>query len=217
MAGSIQGDINQALGTLGALAIFSPQLQEHAENMAESRKIKKEEKILNKQVEAATSTGKPLEPQIADDIDKRQKELIKRKFELKPSEETYQEYAKTLPTKIKEDPEMIHQERMEGIPDEARRAAEYDYAYKQAYNNELANLDKQQQAMARMTRQADAKKALRRNFMDYIGKMPMFGETVGSIDARHPGFAKQIASQYDRNARRRIMNQMDREARNGKQ
>ena len=33
------------LGTTGALATFSPQLQEHAKNIVEKRKIKKEEEI----------------------------------------------------------------------------------------------------------------------------------------------------------------------------
>ena len=215
MAGSIQGDINQALGTLGALATFSPQLKEHAENMAESRKLNKRQEILDKQ--AASSGDKPLQPQIADDISEQMRDIAKRRFELKPTEETYKEYAKTIPMITKEDPEFIHEERMEGIPDEARRAAEYDYAYKQAYNNELANLDKQQQAMARMTRQADAKKALRRNFMDYISKMPTLGETVGSIDARNPGFAKKIAAQYSKSQRKALMDRMDKEAKDGKQ
>lgn len=213
MAGSIQGDINQALGTLGALAQFSPQLKERAENRAESRRIEKEEKALKEQTDAINSTGREIKPQIEEDIKERTRDLAKRKFELNPSKETYSEYSKTLPDKpFKEDPEDAHWERLEAIPDEARRAAEYDYAYKQAYNKELANLDKQQQAMARQDRQKEAKKSQRRIFMNYLKKQPVFGETVGSIDERSPGFAKQLASQYNKSQRKAMMDRMDKEA-----
>ena len=215
MAGSIQGNINQALGTLGALATFSPQLQEHAENMAENRKIKKEEKALKEQGEAIASSNSSIRPEVEEDINNRTRELARRKFELKPSAETYSEYAKQIPRKLPpEDPEDIHMERMAGVQDEARRAAEYNYAYKQAYNNELANLDKQQQAMARMTRQADAKKALRRNFMDYLSKQTTsLGGTVGDLPK---DLQKQIASQYSKSQRKAMMDRMDKEKANGK-
>lgn len=216
MAGTIQGNINQALGTLGVLAQLSPQLKEHAENMAEKRKIKNEEKALKEQGEAMASSSSK-RPEIEEDINNRTRELAKRKFELNPSAETYSEYAKQIPRKLPpEDPEDIHREKMAGVQDEARREAEYNYAYKQAYSKEMSNLEMQQQAMDKMSRQTEAKKIQRRNFMDYISKMPMLGETVGSIDARNPGFAKKIASQYNKSQRKSLMDQMDKEGKNGK-
>lgn len=216
MAGSIQGNINQALGTLGALATFSPQLQEHAENMAENRKIKKEEKVLNEQIEAGLSNGNALNPQVEKDITKRSLDLARRKFELNPSQETYKEYAMQIPGEpIKEDPEIIHQEEMEDIPDLARRNAEYNYAYKQAYGREMSNLEAQQQAMDRMNRQKEAKKALRRNFTAYLAKQPTsLGGTVGDLPMP---IQKQIASQYSKSQRKAMMDRMDEEAKNGKQ
>lgn len=214
MAGPIQGNINQALGTLGALATFSPQLQEHAENMAEKRKIKKEEKALNAQTEAATSTGKALRPEVEEDLEKRSRDIARRKFELNPSAETYSEYAKQLPIKTPpDDPETVHEERMRGIDDEARRKAEYDYFYKQAYNQELSRIDKMSQAMSRVGRQSEAKKTQKRNFMDYLAKQPTsLGGTVGDLPS---DLQKQIASQYGKNERRTMMNRMDREGNNG--
>ena len=215
MAGSIQGDINQALGTLGALATFSPQLQEHAEKMSEKRKLKSEEKALNAQIESATSTGKALRPEVEEDIENRSRNIARRKFELNPSEETYSEYAKQLPMRFKEDPEAIHEERLESIPYEARRAAEYDHAYREAYNQELSRLDKMSQAMSRVGRQSEAKKTQRRNFMTYLAQQPTsLGGTVGDLPS---DLQKQIASQYSRNERRNMMNRMDREAKDGKQ
>lgn len=216
MAGTIQGNINQALGTLGALATFSPQLQEHAENMAEKRKIKKEEKVLNEQIAAATSTGNALKPQVEEDITKRSLDLARRKFELNPSEGTYKEYARQIPGKpIKEDPELIHQERMEGIPDLARRNAQYNHAYQQSYAREMSNLEAQQQAMDRVSRQQDAKKTQKRNFMSYLAQQSTsLGGTVGDLPM---SIQKQIASQYSKSQRKTIMDRMDEEAKNGKQ
>lgn len=81
----------------------------------------------------------------------------------------------------------------------------------------MASLEERQnQAMSRVQEQSEAKKKQRRNFMDYLSKMPMFGETVGSIDARNPGFAKQLASQYNKSQRKTMMDRMDKEAKNGK-
>lgn len=215
MAGTIQGNINQALGTLGALATFSPQLQDHAEKMAEKGKIKKEEKVLKEQI-AAASTGNALKPQVEEDINKRTLDLAKRKFELNPSEETYKEYARQIPGKpIKEDPEIIHQERMEDVSDLARRNAEYNYAYQQAYGREMSNLAAQQQAMGRMNRQKEAKKTQRRNFTTYLSQQPTsLGGTVGDLPV---SLQEQIASQYSKSQRKAMMDRMDKEAKNGKQ
>ena len=217
MAGSIQSDINQALGTLGVLAQLSPQLKEHAENMAETRKIKNEEKALKEQGEAMASSKSSIRPEIEEDINNRTRELAKRKFELNPSAETYSEYAKQIPRKLPpEDPEDIHREKMAGVQDEARREAEYNYAYNEAYNQEFSRLDKMSQAMSRVDRQSEAKRTQRNFVRDYLSKMPMLGETVGSIDARNPGFAKKIAAQYSKSQRKTIMDQMDKEGKNGK-
>lgn len=214
MAGSIQGDINQALGTLGALATFSPQLQEHAENMAENRKLNKRQKALDAQIEAATSSGKALRPEVEEAIDKESRDIARRRFELNPSKEAYEEYAKQLPFKpLPEDPEDIHMERMAGIPDEARRKAEYDHAYREAYNQELSRIDKMSQAMSRVGRQSEAKKTQKRNFMDYLAQQPTsLGGTVGDLPK---DLQKQIASQYSVNQRRTMMDRMDREGNNG--
>lgn len=195
MAGSIQGDINQALGTLGALATFSPQLQEHAENMAEKRKLKSEEKALKAQTEAATSTGKALRPEVEEDLEERSRDIAKRRFELKPSAETYSEYAKQLPIKTPpDDPETVHEERMRGIDDEARRKAEYDYFYKQAYNQELSRIDKMSQAMNRAGRQSEAMTTQRDNIRKHIEGLPIsLGGKVKDLD---PELMEKVVQKY---------------------
>lgn len=70
-----------------------------------------------------------------------------------------------------------------------------------------ANAKAQQAVQAKATQQRT-----RRNFMrDYLSKQPTsLGGTVGDLPY---DMQKQIAGTYDRNARRRMMNQMDREAR----
>ena len=207
MAGSIQGNINQALGTLGVLAQLSPQLKEHAENIAESRKLDKRQKVLDKQTKAAVQDEQKkftpdaegnvtIDPQTESELRQARRDLMRRnkeqedisraRYDLKPTLENYQRW-------------------------------QTDAAINQNARDAFADLKKKQrQAMGRVGNLQDAKKTQRRDFMDYISKMPMLGETVGSIDARNPGFAKKIASQYGKKDREKIMNQMDKEGKNGK-
>lgn len=59
----------------------------------------------------------------------------------------------------------------------------------------------------------EAKKAQRRNFMDYLGKQSTsLGGTVSQLP---PAMQKQIASQYTKSQRRTMMNRMDKEAQGG--
>lgn len=223
---NFQSSINQTLGTLGALATFSPGLQDHAEKVREKRQIKNEEKALNKKTEAATSSDKPLEPQIEEDINKRNLDLAKRRFELNPSPKTYEEYSKLLPKTFKEDPEMLHEERLNSIPDEARRNAEYDYNYRKAYDKELASLNygrqldiRRENAMSRVGSIAEAKAKQKRNFMEYLRKQPISlgGTNSGTIGDLPKEAQRQIASQYTRGQRKTMMDRMDEEAKkNGK-
>lgn len=75
--------------------------------------------------------------------------------------------------------------------------------------------EKQKQAMARMSEQAEAKKTQRRNFMTYLAQQPTsLGGTVGDLPKP---LQKQIASQYTRGQRKTMMDRMDREANDGKQ
>lgn len=75
--------------------------------------------------------------------------------------------------------------------------------------------EKQKQAMARMSEQAQAKKTQRRNFMNYLAQQPTsLGGTVGDLPK---SLQKQVASQYTRSQRKTMMDRMDEEAKNGKQ
>ena len=75
--------------------------------------------------------------------------------------------------------------------------------------------ERQNQAMARMREQAQAKKTQRRNFMNYLAQQPTsLGGTVGDLPK---SLQKQVASQYTRSQRKTMMDRMDEEAKNGKQ
>ena len=75
--------------------------------------------------------------------------------------------------------------------------------------------ERQNQAMKRMSEQAQAKKTQRRKFMDYLAKQPTsLGGTVGDLPKP---LQKQVASQYTRSQRKEMMDRMDREANDGKQ
>lgn len=75
--------------------------------------------------------------------------------------------------------------------------------------------ERQNQAMARMKKQAQAKKTQRRNFMTYLAQQPTsLGGTVGELPKEAQ---KQIASQYTKSQRKTMMDRMDEEANDGKQ
>lgn len=200
---NFQQSVNQTIGTVGVLAGLSPTLRQKRLDKAESDKLTRQSEVADRAIEQASKNRNLDEPMIADndayiDALQNKESIAKRQFELNPTDESYGKYN-------------------EAFTKRQMASADLDDA-RERWKKETDDLiKKQEQAMADMESKKEAKKTLKRNFMDYIGKMPMLGETIGSIDARHPGFAKQIASQYDRNARRRMMNQMDREARDGKQ
>lgn len=74
--------------------------------------------------------------------------------------------------------------------------------------------ERQELAMKKTSEQAEAKKKQRRNFKTYLAQQPTsLGGTVGDLS---PDLQKKIASEYSRSDRKRMMDQMDREAKNGK-
>ena len=78
-----------------------------------------------------------------------------------------------------------------------------------------ADEGKQSSAMDRMSRQQEAMKKQRRNFMSYLAQQSTsFGGTVGDLPKP---VQKQIASQYSKSQRKTMMDRMDKEAKNGKQ
>lgn len=203
MAGSIQSDINQALGTAGALATFSPQLQERAEKMAEKRKLDKRQKVLDEQNKVAEedlqkkftpdSNGEVVvDAQKMSELQQSRREIMRQNqeqedihrgmYDLNPTLENYQKWLTSA-----------------SINQNAR--------------DEFASIAKQEQAMDRVGRQSEAKKTQRRNFMTYLAQQPTsLGGTVGDLS---PDLQRQIASQYGKNERRTMMNRMDREGNNG--
>lgn len=213
MAGPIQSDINQALGTLGVLATLSPQLKEHAENMAENRKLDKRLEVLNKQSQVANQDLQKkftpdaegniiIDPQTESELwqsgrevmrqNQELEDIARRRYDLKPTSRNYQSWLLAASTN-------------QNMRDEFADNLRDDYA----------NLEKQQQAMDKVGRLQEAKKTQKRNFMTYLAQQPTsLGGTVGDLS---PELQKKIAAQYSEKDRKRIMNQMDREAANGKQ
>ena len=88
-------------------------------------------------------------------------------------------------------------------------------AYSEPFRTLNDDEKKQSTAMDRMSRQQEAKKTQRRNFMSYLAQQPTsLDKTVGDLPK---DVQKQIASQYSKSQRRTMMNRMDKEAKNGKQ
>lgn len=202
MAGSIQGDINQALGTLGVLATLSPQLQEHAGNIAENRKLDKRQKVLDQQQEVFVQDLQKkftpdtegilpinkdnIQPPIKESLrqNQEQEDISRARYNLKPTLENYQKWQK-------------------------------DALYNQELKDDFANIAKQKKAMDKVGRLQEAKQTQKRNFMAYLAQQPTsLGGTVGDLS---PDLQKKIASQYSKSQRKALMDRMDKEAENGKQ
>lgn len=72
------------------------------------------------------------------------------------------------------------------------------------------SLEQRQEAANKKAEQMqEAKKTQRRNFMEYLRKQPTdLGGTVGDLPIN---LQKQIASQFSKNARKKLMDKMDME------
>ena len=192
MAGSIQGDINQIIGMVGALEGLSGVPQRRAAKKAEIEKEKAAQAALDKKeqvlAEAADVAGRGIQAdvpgtvayQTSEDIAKERTEVARQQFERNPSKDTYRKYS--------------HLRSMAyGLPGLILPADE----------------EEQSIAMDRVSRQQEAKKTQRRNFMSYLAQ-----QTVGDLEMP---IQKQIASQYSKSQRKTMMDRMDKEAKNGKQ
>lgn len=198
MAGSIQGDINQIIGMVGALEGLSGVPQRRAAKKAEIEKEKATQAALDKKeqvlAEAADVAGRGVQAdvpgtvayQTSQDIAKERTEVARQQFERNPSKDTYRKYSH-LRSMAYELPGLI-------LP---------------------ADEEEQSSAMDRMGKQQEAKKTQRRNFMSYLAQQSTsLGGTVGDLS---PDLQRQIASQYSKSQRRDMMDRMDKEAKNGKQ
>ena len=198
MAGTIQGDINQMIGMVGALEGLSGVPQRRAAKKAEIEKEKATQAALDKKeqvlAEAADVAGRGVQAdvpgtvayQTSEDIAKERTEVARQQFERNPSRDTYRKYS--------------HLRSMAyGLPSLILPADE----------------EEQSSAMDRMGKQQEAKKTQRRNFMDYLAKQSTpLGGTVGDLEMP---LQRQIASQYSKSQRKAMMDRTDKEAKNGKQ
>ena len=77
-----------------------------------------------------------------------------------------------------------------------------------------ANIQKQEEAKAKVEQIQEAKKTQRRNFMEYLRKQPISlgGTNSGTIGDLPKEAQRQIASQYTRSQRKTMMDRMDKEA-----
>lgn len=72
---------------------------------------------------------------------------------------------------------------------------------------------RQEEQMKKVKQQQEAKKTQRRNFMSYLSKQPIAGGgTVGELPKN---MQKQIAKQYSPIERKKLMNTIDRENKDG--
>lgn len=74
------------------------------------------------------------------------------------------------------------------------------------------DIPRQNQAQQRVATQQEAKKKQKRNFLDYLARQPIAGGgTVGDLPT---SAQKQIAAQYSKSERKKLMDNMDKEGTN---
>lgn len=228
MAGSIQNELNAALGTVAIAAKLSPGL----EQAAELRQTDKQIKALDKKFEGVNKEIESLQEQASqpkvpkekmDELIARQQEiqptqldlleeqqgLYKKRFNLKPSQETASDYLQSRAAfrehsenydQLQRIQQRINQEGGISVPGSTE--AHLEDVQKQGKKQETAN--KTSQTVV------ENKKKQHRNFKEYLAKMPTnLGGTVGDLP---PVVQAAIAKQYSAKDRKRMM---DKEDKNG--
>lgn len=159
--GAIQSGINQSIGMASALLSINPAVQEAAKKRTELKSIDKQlSNNLELQKQTVKEGGELSELQ--SNFEAERVKLLEQKYRLNPTAENYRELKRATPKTIKEDPEIIQDERLEYARTEARNQAEYDFTYPTAYNKAYADLANKRAARAR-----DTKNQLRNDY--YFG------------------------------------------------
>lgn len=194
--GVIQNAINQTLGTVGIAARLSPEY----ETKQELHKLGKQETALSVQQETLRpidydelEEGRTIGAQQYKEILEKQAEVAQRQFELNPTKESMRKaaFARSAAGQgplmsFKADPEEIMMEQ-----------------------EEL----RQQEAMDKVGKKQGAQLRQKRKFKDYLSKLETsLGGTVGDLPEK---LQKQILKSYSPQQRRQIMNQMDKEKKDG--
>lgn len=216
---NFQGAVNQVLDQAGLYSSLAGGPQELKERIRLGKAEKTATKQMNylegdiaetnKQLDRVKETGDlSAMPGIMERADAQGKELRRvkgditdireRRYQLDPSGKNYEAYMsmKSRPDVklLSEDPDLIHEKKMAGIPDEARRAAEYDHAYREAYNKEFSRLDKMSQAMSRVDRQAQSMDTQKDSIRKHIEGLPTsLGGKVKDLD---PALREQVIKKY---------------------
>lgn len=136
---SIQSDINQTIGMTSALLSINPSFQEAAKKRSELKSIDEQlsDNIkLQKTVEIAGGATSGLQNK----LEANRRDLLEKKFRLKPTAETYDELKKATPITFDAEPEEM-----------ARERAEYDYRYSTAYDEAYAEFANNRAVKARET------------------------------------------------------------------
>ena len=197
---NFQGAVNEVISQVGLYSALAGGPQD----LKEGIKLGKEEKVLDKQIDNAAADAAKSIPEAqkakASGDSATVEELTKK------AKGQNEELSRLLKRNLE-----IQERKYELNP--SRKNYEAVMAARRAGETSLE--EKQELAMKKTSEQAEAKKKQRRNFKTYLAQQPTsLGGTVGDLPS---DLQKKIASQYSRSDRKRMMDQMDREAKNGKQ
>lgn len=196
---NFQGAVNETISQAGLYSSLSGRTQDLRERL----RLGKEEKILDKQIDnAAADAAKSIS-----DAQKAKASGDSATIEelTKKAKGQNEELSRLLGRNLE-----IQERKYQFNPSQKN----YEAVMAARRAGETSLEERQEMAMKKTSEQAEAKKKQRRNFRTYLAQQPTsLGGTVGDLS---PDLQKKIASQYSRSDRKRMMDQMDREAKNGK-
>jgi hypothetical protein len=194
---SIQASINNMLSVAGVLAGMNPEIRAKAETRNTLQNLGKRKEAVTEARDIAAEAG---QSKVAEQYQETLGGINKQIFEVSPSEESFEEYAESSglnrpTTTTRGDPLEIAQE----IYEEKAFEAEVNQYVKQM---------EESAAKAQNNLQAkQAEKRSSRRFMDYLKDEPTsLGVNVGALSK---SAQKEIAKNYTKAERTRIMNAKD--------
>lgn len=225
--GVIQSGVNQLFSTLGAFTMMSPELRMKREEAVKAKGIEREQEKTTEKARLEAQPALAEDATLKDiaegmvNVDTRvreQADLAKQKYDLMPSEETYNEYkaSQDLVDKSTKTLDEAYSKGMEELTRrwEAGEISDADYLplaqkfYKQYTGKDLMaeakayNRDQVMAKTAKKGKEQIKQTKQRRTFIDFLKTGQLEG-TEGLGDAA----LTQIASQYSKNAKTDLMNQ----------
>lgn len=222
---NFQGAMNTMLGMAAAAATLNPDLKAEREAKTAETKAKKLEEAYKGEVDKAKKIlSDPENPvggvertEAENTVSEANKALQEAREEALSKNPTAKRAENVVQGRIKStsDDRMMSGYALGAEQHSKEIAKQTTPVIKAAIRGMSRDETKMEEANNTSQKQVKAKASQRRNFKTYLAQQPT--SLGGTVDDLPSDLQKKIASQYSRSDRKRMMDQMDREVKNGKQ